>query len=112
MSVRELSLTTGRTPHAAERPRDRHAERLTPRVSAAGGDDPGIEAEPMHAPEVASVLDLHAAVHDDAQARLLGDRAALGADDVVLAPESIRADARGLARDLRDRVGGTEHVDD
>jgi hypothetical protein len=47
-------------------------------VRARRGDLARVEPEPVHAPEVAGVLDLHAAIHDDVEPGVGGDRGALG----------------------------------
>src|ERR1700689_2776981 len=66
--------------------------------SAAGGSDPlGIEAEPVHAPDVACVLDLQTAIHDHGDAPVLGDLRPFEVDHAELAPERAGVDRDGLA---------------
>src|SRR4051794_21266056 len=72
----------------------------------------GVEAEPMHASEVARVLDLEAAVHDDVESAPHCDLRAFRADHAVLEPERSRPDGDRLRGDARDRVRRAEHVDD
>src|SRR6185295_7608397 len=80
--------------------------------AAARRDLAGVEAEPVHAAQVARVLDLHAAVDDDLQPGPLGDLRALGADHAELEPERAGAGVDRLARDPRHGVGRAEDVDD
>src|SRR5689334_21790977 len=69
--------------------------------AAHGGDALRVEAEPVHAPDVARVLDLDAAIHDDRQAAFRGDARAFLVDDAELAPQVLRADGDGLRCDAR-----------
>src|SRR5437867_2154296 len=80
-------------------------------ASAPRADPTGVESEPVHAPEMARVLDLHAAVHHHAQTASLGDRSAFGADHVVLAPQRLRPRAYRFTRDLGHRVRRAEDID-
>src|SRR4051812_38899332 len=75
-------------------------------------DAVGVEAEPVHAPDVPRVLDLQAAVHDHGQARVLGDPGALLVDDAELAPHRRRARRDRLAGDAGQGGRGAEYVDD
>src|ERR1700728_2040764 len=74
------------------------------------GDAVGVEAEPVHPPDVAGVLELDAAVHDHRQAALLRDPRALGADHAELAPQGAGADRHCLPGDAGDRARRPEDV--
>src|SRR5258708_4657925 len=71
----------------------------------------GVEAEPVHPPEVPGMLDLDAAIDDRLQPTVLGDLRALRAADAELEPEGLRADGDRVAGDVRPRGGLGEHVD-
>src|SRR4051794_988020 len=81
-------------------------------TSASGVDHPGVEAEPVHAPHMARVLDLHATVHDHVQAALLGDSCRFTTDDPELHPECLRPDFDSLLGNRRHELRCAEHVDD
>src|SRR3954469_14412120 len=81
-------------------------------VGARRGDLAGVEAQPVHAAEVARVLDLEAAVHDDIESPLFGDSHAFGADHAVLEPQRARPGGDRLRRDPGYGVRGAEYVDD
>src|SRR5579859_1650897 len=61
-------------------------------ISAPPGRDlAGVEAEPVHAPEIAGVLHLQAPVHDHGQAASTRDLGPFRADHSELQPERPRA---------------------
>ena len=62
------------------------------------GDALRVEAEPVHAADVARVLDLEAAIHDHRHAARLGDARAFLVDHAELAPEACRRRSRRLRR--------------
>ena len=61
-------------------------------------------------PERAEQLDLRAAVHDDLQARRLGQPGGLVVAHADLRPQHLGADRDGLACDLEQRFGAAEHL--
>src|SRR5436305_82200 len=71
-----------------------------------------IEAEPVHASDVTSVLDLQAAVDDHGEAAVLRDPDALLVDHTELAPEGARVDRHRVACELGQRIGRPENVHD
>src|SRR5438270_7524758 len=82
------------------------------KTAAHGGDALRIEAEPVHAADVAGVLDLDAAIHDHRETAGFGDARAFLVDHRELTPQRPGAYRDGLACDLRQRIRRTKHVDD
>ena len=78
----------------------------------APGDDSGVEAEPVHAPDVAGVLYLETPVHDDIEAAGPGYLGGFVADDPELEPQGPGVDGDGLLGDLYGGGGISENVDD
>src|SRR5262245_52764999 len=86
--------------------------RLLLETAAERRDPPRVEAEPVHPADVARVLDLEAAVHDDRDAPVHGDPGCLLVDHAELAPECTGVDRDGIPGDGRQRIGCAEDVHD
>ena len=82
------------------------------KAPAHGSDSLGIEPEPVHPPDVAGVLDLDAAIHHHGHAARLGNTCPLLVNHVVLTPHGAGVDLDRVRCNIRERVGGSEHIDD
>ena len=82
------------------------------RYSPLRGDLLGVEPQPVHASDVARVLDFNAAIHDYLHASRLRHFHALGADYAKLKPQKCCADCHGFTGDFRYRCWSPENVDD
>ena len=105
-----FSVSTPPTPEEAQKPRSLPDSLL--KAAAHGRDALGVEAEPVHPSDVAGVLDLDAAIHDDGEAARLGDARAFLVDHRELAPEAPGADRHRLRGDRGQRVRRAKDVDD
>src|SRR5215471_10981819 len=79
-------------------------------ASARRVDHTGVEAEPVHAPQVTGVFDFHAAVHHHLEAALFGDTRTFTADHAELQPQRARPDLDGLLGDGRHELRRPENV--
>jgi hypothetical protein len=75
-------------------------------------DQAGVDAGPVEAAEDARVLDLHAAVHHDVEARVACPLCRLVVDDAELHPQHLCADCDRRIGNRRDVARPSEAVDD
>ena len=97
-----LTLDTAERPCRAARSRRTRTRSTTLLEPAADrGDALRVEAEPVHPADVARVLHLDAAIHDDGHAARFGDAGTLLVDHAELAPERAGADLDRVRGDGR-----------
>jgi hypothetical protein len=92
--------------------RGRLASARPGKTGTARGYHPGIHASPVETAQNSSVLDFHAAVHDDVEARSYGTFRGFMVDDSKLHPQDVGADGDRIVGDGADFRGFTEAVDE